>query len=393
MIPFCGLCFALFFKIDKRLLLRWNQRPPQLGDQTMRITLSVMPYAAILRICISMWMYSGDVLSSQISASASVGGISTDSYSNILGGAVSTAEAQGLPSFVIIILEKIGKPTVFPLFILLVITLTYNFLDAVWDKLPIYYLIKFIGCILKLGKNDSKVYATADNVDMPKDKEGNVIQQKYIKPYEIQKMGHELRQEVAPFTGEYYKFLKDKNEIPPFECCTMFKGNRNAELLSPAEMEDDWEIADRGEYLMKIKPWNQTVTIGGQSRIKGDPKRTYEIINEHGCSSYSLNKIPAYKLAVQGLLQGIKSMMDDLEEGRKPTSLKDKYNKKKYDDANPEPEVNIWANTDEDYSHNNKKKKEEKGEYDTSDEEGDDDDNDGYDDEEGDDDSDGSGLY
>lgn len=38
--------------------------------------------------------------------------------------------------------------------------------------------------------------------------------QKFIHPFSLHKLHHQLRNETAPYTDEYYKYLKNKNYIP-----------------------------------------------------------------------------------------------------------------------------------------------------------------------------------
>ena len=53
------------------------------------------------------------------------------------------------------------------------------------------------------------------------------------------------------------------------------------------------------------------MNIGGVVRSVGERKRTYEVIQDDGINSYLLDKIPAYRAAVQGLKAGINSLMED----------------------------------------------------------------------------------
>jgi hypothetical protein len=52
----------------------------------------------------------------------------------------------------------------------------------------------------------------------------------------------------------------------------------------------------------KIKIWTRNSHIGEQKRVIGDHKMTYEVIQDNGCNSYSLEKIPAYALVIQVIL-------------------------------------------------------------------------------------------
>ena len=47
----------------------------------------------------------------------------------------------------------------------------------------------------------------------------------------------------------------------------------------------------------------------GSVRYKGDIKRTYEVIADDGCNDYKLENVPAYSASVQGLREGLTSVM------------------------------------------------------------------------------------
>lgn len=47
---------------------------------------------------------------------------------------------------------------------------------------------------------------------------------------------------------------------------------------------------------------------GNKTHNVGEVKRTYEVINDFGCNSYSLEKVPAYKLTMIGLAEGTAAM-------------------------------------------------------------------------------------
>ncbi len=60
---------------------------------------------------------------------------------------------------------------------------------------------------------------------------------------------------------------------------------------------DGWEVTDMGfDFEVKVKLWATTTnkTIDGITRLKGQHKRTYEVVNDFRCSTYHLGGIPNY---------------------------------------------------------------------------------------------------
>ena len=108
--------------------------------------------------------------------------------------------------------------------------------------------------------------------------------------------------------GEYFVFLKDKNEIPT-TCLHMCNYDKEKETTLE-EAAAGWVVIEDDDFFMRKQLWTHTATIGGVTRIKGETKRTYEIIDDHGINSYKLEKIPAYKNAIMGLTEGAKSLQD-----------------------------------------------------------------------------------
>lgn len=170
----------------------------------------------------------------------------------------------------------------------------------------------------------------------------------YVHPWDLLKSNDPLRQEMAPFTGEYYQLLRDNYEIPDM-IMGMCRYDEDV-MLTEQEVEDGWTIQEIMEhYSAKVKSWQSVVNIGGEVRASGDLKRTYEVINDSGSiSSYSLDRVPAYKMAMQGMREGTSSLMQYQADKRRAMqkaasvrdvfaamegdgrSIVDKYKEKKY---------------------------------------------------------------
>lgn len=341
MLPLCAMACFFIFLIDKRLLCRYNEKPPRIGDEIMRKVIRSLPFAALIRLGFACWMYGyPSILSGNLqntSASLSVGPISialsSSSYSTFLDGLSTFASGQS-PSIAFLI-KRIGQTNIFPLFALFVLILVSLLIHYLWDKLPVFWLLKFLQWALYACRRSNKV---GPESQLPTNG-GNSIT-----GFEIQQLNHPLRQEVSPYTGNYFKYLRDKREIPN-SCLKMCAYGRDIELSS-TEIEEGWEIADRGDYIIKVKPWRITASIGGVTRTRGEHKRTYEVIGDVGCNTYSLDRIPAYKLAVQGLKQGTGSLMEYEASKKEPQkSLVDKYNERKSKGKQPKG-GDVWNNPD-----------------------------------------------
>ncbi len=100
---------------------------------------------------------------------------------------------------------------------------------------------------------------------------------------------------MAPFTGDYFKYLRDKN-VTQNALTKMCKCAKPEPDLTPLEEDNGWQISDKSHYVVKEKIWKVTGLVGSVTRVRGECKRTYEVIGDHGCSSYTLDKIPAYKV-------------------------------------------------------------------------------------------------
>jgi hypothetical protein len=128
----------------------------------------------------------------------------------------------------------------------------------------------------------------------------------------------------APFTGEYFCYIPNtKQSQKQCENCFSCKDQESQSSKKIAkklkQLQNGWHIikkfedddriknANRNKKRMvkyKIKIWTRDSHSGEQRRVIGDHKKTYEVIQDNGCNSYSLEKIPAYALVIQGIKEG-----------------------------------------------------------------------------------------
>jgi hypothetical protein len=109
-----------------------------------------------------------------------------------------------------------------------------------------------------------------------------------IHPYAIFKLKDELRQETAPFTGQYYSFLHNRDDIPT-TCKDIFAYTHRIEI-SDEDAEDGWVKVDQDPYVVKSKIFTTNAIVGGVERPKGEFKRTFEVIADNGLNTYNLGE-------------------------------------------------------------------------------------------------------
>ena len=64
-------------------------------------------------------------------------------------------------------------------------------------------------------------------------------------------------------------------------------------------------VSRDGRYsAYKVKKWLYRSSVDGLVRQQGDSKMTYEVIQDAGCSSYALEKIPGYEMVIKGFKEG-----------------------------------------------------------------------------------------
>lgn len=84
LMPLACVFFLYYYIVDKTLLMRFNERPPVIGIGITRSVLRSLPYACIIRLAFSCWMYGNpDILPSGVAnVGISLGGnsLSTASY-------------------------------------------------------------------------------------------------------------------------------------------------------------------------------------------------------------------------------------------------------------------------------------------------------------------------
>lgn len=286
LMPLCCFAFTLYFRVDKYLLCRYYQKPPHIGDEAIRLVVSYLPYAAVIRLCFACWMYGNtDILVTSSSES-------TQAYESFLEGLRQSNSGISFAR------DKIFRTNVFPLFILLVVVAAGIFVNQFWKQLPIFWTYKLIMSIISVISSKKDIFAKQTD-------------QGVITAWELIRLNDPNRHQSCPFTGEYFRFIKHKDEIPD-TCIQMFEYAYLTQLTE-VEIEEGWKTEDRRDYVVQIKVWmdeNQRRYDGSRPK-RGDKKSTFEVIGDHRCSSYDVERVPAYRMAIKGLREGTSSVLLD----------------------------------------------------------------------------------
>ena len=308
LMPLCCFAFTLYFRVDKYLLCRYYQKPPHIGDEAIRLVVSYLPYAAVIRLCFACWMYGNtDILVTTSSAS-------TQAYELFL------EQVRNSETGITLGRDKIFRTNVFPLFILLLFVAAGIFVNHFWKQLPIFWTYKLLMQIISLLSAAKDIFAKQTD-------------QGVITAWELLRLNDPNRRQSCAFTGEYFRFIKHKDEIPD-TCIQMFEYAYLTQLTE-VEIEEGWKIEDRRDFVVQIKVWmddNQRRYDGSKTK-KGEKKSTFEVIGDHRCNSYDLERVPAYRMAIKGLREGTSSVLMDgdasklFEGGHMPLSVVESYEK------------------------------------------------------------------
>ncbi len=310
LMPISFFAFLLYFNLDKRLLFRYNYRPQKIDDAIIQSVLVLLPYAALLRLAFACWMYSSSVLPdlfpsltlstsmlSAIPSSSSVGSHSINSKDYL--SFLASYETYGGVDSIYWIQTRVLQPNVFPLFVVFVFIILCKALRRLWKQIPFNLLLSPVYFLARCccRRKKSLVYS-----------EENGAAREELNGFDLMQQDDDLRQEMAPYTGEYYCYLYDKREMKVScgQCCKP----KNRGKLPEQEILDGWLTVEQGDYVVKTKIWTHSSVTDGVTRIRGDYKKTFEVVRDNGCFSYNLEKIPAYTLAIVGMREGASNVAE-----------------------------------------------------------------------------------
>jgi hypothetical protein len=281
LMPLCCFAFILYFRIDKFLLCRFYQKPPHFGDAAIKVVISQLPWACVIRLAFGCWMLGNNSILPEDSA-------------GVLSSGTDAAESQTSGG----VAGHIARSNTLPLLILMIIIVAGKLVMKLFEYIPIYWVLKCFFIVfreLESSHHAARVRrATQDGDEAP------------VHPWNLVKSGDPNRQQIAPFTGDYLRFIKHKDEIP--DTCMQMCSYAYLTNIGEAELEEGWEMRHQGDFVIKVKVWKEVKRRSKHKR--GDLKKTYEVIADHRCATYNIEKIPAYVIPMQGLREGTMSMME-----------------------------------------------------------------------------------
>lgn len=325
--PLMCITAWLYLAVDKYLLLRYFEKPPIIGDGLIRMALNVLSYATIFRLAFACWMFGNPlILDSGIPSIPGVSASNLNGLEQVNGPSFTNAgyeswyrrqqfadygETTGK------VLTRAFKPNVIPLAALLAIIIWYKVALKVWHFLPIRWILPFLkGLCFRFEK--SKVY----DKDMHRNEDAIASIERFV----LMELEDPLRQEAAPFSGDYFKYLGKKNEVPK-GCCKRAEDNTK---LSHHEEEEGYFIQtdETDQYLVKMKKFTTNMVLDGKQRVANTAKKTYEHISDHGCNSYNIFRVPAYAMIMKGLMEGVAASLDEENNKDKDNSFRRKASTK-----------------------------------------------------------------
>lgn len=278
-----------------------------------------MPYAVIVRSALACWMFSGPIFA--------------DPTIDSQGSQLSAIEGGHYTDNLASVKARLFRLNVFPIFLLLIVVGTVQVAVEIYTRTPIELLIR-------------RLYISIKPFCKRKDESGDNADQ--LLSYDLQASKNKLRREVAPFTGDYFKFIQDNDkskgkskskdyspaankDIETAETVAITTTNSGAAMAAAAH--EGWVDMEVEGHPALMKPFSlsseakaelrraraSTADVDGMEESTVDIDidldsdalsttfmRTYEIIGEKGCSSYAIEKIPSYQKAVESLINKLR---------------------------------------------------------------------------------------
>lgn len=322
MMPMACAALNVLRFMDRLLLLRLNMKPPQMGDEVMQLTLKILPFAAIIRLTFACWMMSCsdvfDTSQSYLISSSDYGKWLQKTHNDCVQFFIDRTLDSNRSAVINNVRygsERFFRPNVFPLMVLLIFVITMTTVILFWKVLPFFWVKKTLSYFYKLSKIPCR------SVKVHIEREEGVFSSRES-DIRVLRSHNKTLKHSAPFTGEYFchlkKFFGPQDYLPATRpgAVRLLNDFQKSKLKLFNSNRHGWAFIDsqivegrnaRNEDLgnvYKIKKWTHEATDGSIRRHKGDPKMTYEVINDNGSSSYALEKIQGYALVIKGLKEG-----------------------------------------------------------------------------------------
>lgn len=209
-------------------MCRYYQLPPSVGDATIRQVVTLLPYAAVLRLSFACWMLSApylQLLALDHNPAATRSAVSQQqAYLDML---VSIQKhAQSTSSVAHSIAMRVCRSHTFPLFVLLVLVVLGIVLVKIGEAFPVFTLAQRLyssiffqaqnhthGSASRTKKKPTKKarrdledpYHMAEEEE---DHEGAFEEEDrdFVPAWKLVKESDPMRQQSAPYSGDYYRY-------------------------------------------------------------------------------------------------------------------------------------------------------------------------------------------
>ena len=299
--PLMGITFVIYYRGDKRLLCKYYEKPPKIGSAIMDFVLNVLPWAAVIRLCASTWMYSNELVFPEsdftMGAVPDALGFNWQNAADKYNDFMENQEGRDL-GFGINAGHRLTRATVFPLVVVLALIVILDFGRAIILYSPlhlVYQLCRIVGsffwrccCMKGIGKK------------------------KKVKGIDLMAKKDPLRTEMAPYTGDYFHYARSEYIKQGDACCKALR-HLVTDDLTDEEIATGWRMTYIGEHKVKMITWENNTRVNGVFRKKGSTQRTYEVIGQYGCWSYVIYRIPQYRSIMMAIQEGMESILQDIE--------------------------------------------------------------------------------
>lgn len=314
MVPITFFTLMLTYLLHRDMFLHYYKTIDFVGKGIIECVCNLLPYVCLVRVIATCWVLSADNIvpndfPSYKGMGVGQGGIDLGMLSlyNYQQFIEDIRKTQYLPISLSVIETRLKYIHVFPVFALGILIVLCLCLDHFYSYVGRYILED-------LGKMVKHVYGKCFPGDPNK---GRLTRHpNFLHAFELFSSNDPVRQETAPYSGIYYKYLGRKSVKPSyfsrvvyywktklcfcFASCFTDPSDRSKIYES---LPIGWEVQDMGlDFEVKIKTWPSTDTDVNLMKLKGEHKRTYEVIADDELPyCYNLELIPDYRYAYVNL--------------------------------------------------------------------------------------------
>ena len=278
LIPVAFLSFLVAYWMDKIAILRVHARPPKFPPSLARLAYWALMVAVFFHLCFAIWMYGSDtVLQSDTFRLSDLTGAEDDTAKAfdawLLGttAAASTTATSSTTTAVVsggTLVARLSRYNVLPLFLILVLLVTWFFFYLVLGRL-LGAVLGFACNLLCCGRCHT----------------GSA----QISP--------EQRRYLPAYTSRYFMHRESPDPVRGADPAVDPKSGQavapDLRGLTNDEIDEGWrldELVD-GQSVI-VKKWPKKGFYDGVRHNAGEKKRTWEVIRDAGCHSYLIQRNP-----------------------------------------------------------------------------------------------------